>query len=215
MCFCYILFILNILDKFCNCQVEKKEIVRNVLLVNEECKPRRQLIQVDVPSMAHFTPMIVSAFRCGGVADEINPLLKTCVKNSSEILRFPVINTYNPNNVIYKEIENHISCRGQCIHNRSVCKGASSWDEKNCKCLCLIYQECPKHFIWDPIMCKCVCDRACPRRKELDPEECTCNCKSKFYRRCQKRGLTLDHGDCYCVRMPLTLGVCSPCECKK
>jgi len=189
--------------------------MRMVELPNEECSIRKQVVNVDIPSMAHYSPMMVTVNRCEGVADGINPILKGCIKDTFETLRFPVQDTYNSKHVIYRDIENHLTCKGKCRNDASVCKGASAWDEKSCRCRCIVHRECPVHFIWDPNKCACVCNRTCHRRQVLDTEDCTCTCKGKFFKRCTKRGLVPNPRNCLCRIVPKTSSSCAPCRCKK
>lgn len=189
--------------------------VADVELPNQACKPRKVLVNVEVAEMPHYTPMMVEVNRCGGVADGINPILKDCVKDRHTKLRFPVHSKMDPNFVIHKEVENHISCKGKCKHNASVCHGASKWDPKRCRCLCAMHQACPVHFSWDPNKCACVCTRTCHRRQIVDYDDCSCTCKAKFFKRCAKRDKNPDPRDCMCRRPPVAAASCTPCRCRK
>ncbi|XP_066924346.1 vascular endothelial growth factor C-like [Clytia hemisphaerica] len=184
-------------------------------LPNIYCAPRKTVVRVDVP-LQHYSPMMVEVNRCAGVADNVNPQLKDCVKSSSEKIRFPVRSKLNPTYSSYKEVENHLSCKGRCKYDATQCKGASKWDEKQCKCICPSNQYCPPHYSWNPIKCACTCSRRCHKRQILDLEDCTCMCKAKFFKRCSKRG----HGepspiDCQCMGKPLSRASCQPCRCRK
>ena len=189
--------------------------VSRVELPNQVCEPRKALVNVEITEMPHYTPMMVEVNRCGGVADNVNPLLKDCVKNHHEKLRFPVRSKFDPNFVVYKEVENHLSCKGKCKHDASVCHGASKWDPERCRCLCAMNQACPPHFSWDPNKCACVCTRTCHRRQIVDYDDCSCTCRAKFFKRCAKRGKNPDPIHCMCRQAPVAAASCRPCRCRK
>lgn len=191
------------------------EQVSNVELPNQVCAPRKVLVNVEVAEMPRYSPMVVEVKRCGGVADGINPMLRNCVRDRKEMFRFPVRSSFDPNFVVYKEIENHLSCKGKCKHNASVCQGASKWDDKQCRCLCAMNQNCPQHFSWDPNKCACVCSRTCHRRQIVDHDDCSCTCKAKFFKRCAKRYATPSPYDCKCLRAPVAAASCKPCRCRR
>ncbi|XP_066924350.1 uncharacterized protein [Clytia hemisphaerica] len=171
-----------------------------VTLPNAECMPRETVVSIDSPRYA-LKPSKVLLHRCDGSFDDLTPALKSCVKNESVTLNVKVQNIFMLTNEIV-ELENHTTCKQQCVFDGSQCNKNQKWDAENCLCVCDHNKrfQCPEHHIWEPNLCQCVCNRACPfKRHYLDQEDCTCTCKPKFYKRCNKRDKVLVADNCTCT----------------
>ena len=55
------------------------------------------------------------------------------------------------------------------------------------------------HYYLTQPRCQCECLRGCDSpRKVQNPNDCTCNCLPKYFKRCFRKGKTLNEDDCKC-----------------
>jgi hypothetical protein len=173
---------------------------KTVTLPNAECIPRETVVPIDAPRFSK-KPSKVSIFRCDGSFEDVTPSLKRCVQNTSDLLKLNVQNIFTMQNELVN-LDNHTSCRHECVYDGSQCNEFQKFDKKKCLCTCNHEKEfvCPEHFKWESTLCQCVCNRDCPFKEHyLDEEECACTCKPRYFRNCNDNGEILQPSNCTCV----------------
>lgn len=187
----------------------------DIRLETEYCMPRKVVVDVVGTQGNLYRPAMVSVYKCSGVVANFHPLEKKCVKNTSDILNLEVTNFYSNQPEPSYSLENHTSCIGQCVRDKSMCSSTQKWNPEQCRCECdktaEFHVNCPEHYSWNPDTCQCVCTRTCIRRQKLNETSCSCNCKTKFYERCHKRKKLLADNNCTCVS-PQAQVVSDPCD---
>ena len=170
-----------------------------VTLPNAGCVPRETVVSIDAPKYSK-KPSKVSIFRCNGSFEDTPPSLKRCVKNTSEHLKLNVQNIFTLQSELV-DLENHTSCRHECVYNGSQCNEFQKFDKEKCRCTCNhnIQIHCPEHFTWAQTLCQCVCNRDCPSITHYLDEECSCTCKPKYFRNCNDNNEILQPNNCTCI----------------
>ena len=194
------MLIFYIIFKLCSATFIEEE-PNIVTLPNAECMPRETVVSVDAPRFIH-QPSKVLIHRCDGSFQDITPSLKGCVHNSSEVLKLKVQNIFTLESDFFY-LENHTTCKHQCVFDGSQCGENQLWDAQICRCTCnhqKMQHTCPENYMWEPYLCQCVCNLKCPFEKHyLDEEECSCTCKPNFYRNCNRKNKILSHESCTCL----------------
>ena len=195
----FLIWMTTLLVKICSATFEDEE-SKIVTLSNAECMPRETVVSIDAPRYI-LKPSKVLIHRCDGNFQDMPPSLKRCAQNSSEILKLRVQNIFTFQSELF-DLENHTSCKHQCVFDGSQCSGNQVWDSQNCQCTCNheMRHTCPENHMWEPNLCQCVCILECRlRRHYLDQGECACKCKPTFYDRCNKRNKLLLQENCTCI----------------
>ena len=148
-----------------------------ILINNEECKVRPQIVDTDGDDSAFF-PFSIKISKCSGSCDNINnQCTKLCVPDVVNNLNFKVSNLVTGTNET-RRIEWQEKCKCKCRFNSSFCNNKQRWndDKYRHECKELIDKvECDKEFIWNPSNCKCECYKSSDSSEYLDYK----NCKSK------------------------------------
>ena len=147
-----------------------------VLMNNQECKVRPQIVNVNSDEPVLF-PFSIKTSKCSGSCNNINnPCAKLCVPNAVKNLNVKVFNLMSRANET-RHIEWHKTCKCKCRLDGSVCNNKQPWNDDKCRCKCkeLIDKGvCEKGFIWNPSNCECECDKSCDVGEYLDYENCKC-----------------------------------------
>ena len=147
-----------------------------VLMNNQECKVRPQIVNVNSDEPVLF-PFSIKTSKCSGSCNNINnPYAKLCVPNAVKNLNVKVLNLMSRTNET-RHIEWHKTCKCKCRLDGSVCNNKQPWNDDKCRCKCkeLIDKGvCEKGFIWNPSNCECECDKSCDVGEYLDYEKCKC-----------------------------------------
>ena len=148
-----------------------------ILINNEECKVRPQIVDTDGDDPA-FLPFSIKISKCSGSCDNINnQCTKLCVPDVVNNLNFKVSNLVTGTNET-RRIEWQEKCKCKCRFNSSFCNNKQRWndDKYRHECKELIDKvECDKEFIWNPSNFKCECYKSSDSSEYLDYK----NCKSK------------------------------------
>ena len=146
---------------------------------NQECKIRRQIVNVNSEGSIFF-PFSIKTNKCSGSCNNINnPYAKLCVLDIVKNLIVKVFNLMSRNNE-KRHIEWLGSCKSECRLDASVCNNKQRWNDDKCRCKSkkLIDKGvCDKVSIWNPSNCECECNKSCDVGEYLDYENCKCNKK--------------------------------------
>ena len=120
-----------------------------VLMNNQECKVRPQIVNVNSDEPVLF-PFSIKTSKCSGSCNNINnPYAKLCVPNAVKNLNVKVFNLMSRTNE-KRHIEWHKTCKCKCRLDGSVCNNKQPWNDDKCRCKCkeLIDKGvCEKGFI--------------------------------------------------------------------
>ena len=120
-----------------------------VLMNNQECKVRPQIVNVNSDEPVLF-PFSIKTSKCSGSCNNINnPYAKLCVPNAVKNLNVKVFNLMLRTNET-RHIEWHKTCKCKCRLDGSVCNNKQPWNDDKCRCKCkeLIDKGvCEKGFI--------------------------------------------------------------------
>ena len=162
---------------FFSCNVLNVNPLKCVLMNNQECKIKPEIINVNSNELL-FYPYSILANECSGSCNDINdPEAKLCVSDVVKNMNVRVFNLMSRNNEI-RHIKWHETCsKCKCRLDASVCNNKQRWNKDKCRCECkeLIDKGiCDKEFIWNPSICDCECDTLCDIGQYLDYENCKC-----------------------------------------
>ena len=98
-----------------------------ILMNNEECKVRPQIVDIDGDDSAFFSFSIKTG-KCRGSCDNINnPCAKLCVPDVVNNLNLKVSNLVTGTNEI-RRIEWHEKCKCKCRFNSNFCNNKQRWN---------------------------------------------------------------------------------------
>ena len=147
-----------------------------VLMKNQECKVRLEIINIDGNNPI-FYPFSIKINKCSGNCNNINdPYARICVLDTVKNLNVKVFNLMSRNNET-KSIKWHGTCKCICRLNKIICNNKKIWNKDKCICECkeLIDKGvCDKGFIFNPSNCECECDKSCNIGQYLDYSDCKC-----------------------------------------
>ena len=166
--------------KFVECSSADCNPIRCILLTNQECKVRLEIVNVNSDEIL-FYPFSIKASKCSGSYNNINDqYAKTRVPDITKNFNVKVLNLMSGTNE-KRQIKWHEMCKCKCILDASVCNYKQRWNNDKCRCECeeLIDKGvCNKGSIWNPSNCECECDKSCDVGEYLDYENCKCRKKS-------------------------------------
>ena len=137
---------------------------------NQECKTRRQIVNVNSNNRI-FYPFSTKIRKCCGNCNNINePYSKICVPDVLKNLNIKVFNSISRTNET-RHIQWHETCKCEYRLDAIVCNNKQRWNTNKCRCECKelfdkgVYD---KGFIWNPSNCECECDKTCDIGEYLD-----------------------------------------------
>ena len=99
-----------------------------ILINNEECKVRPQIVDTDGDDPA-FLPFSIKISKCSGSCDNINnQCTKLCVPDVVNNLNFKVSNLVTGTNET-RRIEWQEKCKCKCRFNSSFCNNKQRWND--------------------------------------------------------------------------------------
>ena len=124
---------------------------------NEDCRPRPTLIAIGSPSFLFF-PYYVTLHRCSGSIGYISPVAKTCVPDTTQVVRIRVNNLIRGGKQVLTK-NNHTSCKPECTDKKEMCdEELEEWNEATCSCECKYPSgppvPCPARFKYDITLLK-------------------------------------------------------------
>ena len=148
-----------------------------ILMNNQECKVRPQIVNVNVDDPVFF-PFSIKTSKCSGSCNNINnPLAKLCVPDVVKNLNVKVFNLVSGTNET-RRIEWHkpVSVNIDLTVVFATINNVGMIDDKcECKCKELIDKNvCDKGFILNPSNCECKCYKSCDFSEYLDYKNCEC-----------------------------------------
>ena len=106
-----------------------------VLMNNQECKVRPQIVNVNSDEPVLF-PFSIKTSKCSGSCNNINnPYAKLCVPNAVKNLNVKVFNLMSRTNET-RHIKWHETCKCKCRLDASVCNNKQRWNDDKCQCEC-------------------------------------------------------------------------------
>ena len=164
---------------FFGCNLSNVNSLKCVLMNNQECKIRPEIVNVNSDEPVFF-PFSIKTSKCSGSCNNINdPYAKLCVPDVVKNINFKVFNLMSRINET-RHVKRHEICKCKCRLDASVCNNKQWWDGDKCRCECkeLIDKgACDRGFIWNPSKCECECDKSCDIGEYLDYENCKCRKK--------------------------------------
>ena len=164
---------------FFGCNLSSVNLLECVLMNNQECKVRPEIINVNSNEPV-FYPFSIKTSKCSGSCNNINnPYAKLCVPDVVKDINIKVFNLMSRTNET-RRIKWHETFKCKCRLDASVCNSKQRWNKDKCRCECkeLIDKEiCDKRIIWNPSNCECECDKSCDVGEYLNYENCKCGKK--------------------------------------
>ena len=147
-----------------------------VLLTNQECKVRPELVNVNSNEPV-FYPFSIKTSKCSGSCNNINnPYAKMCVTDVVKNVNVKVLNLMS-RTIETRHIEWHETSKCKFRLHASVCNNKQSLNDGKCRCECkeLIDKGvCNKGSTWNPSNCESECDKSSDVGEYLDYENCHC-----------------------------------------
>ena len=120
---------------FLGCNVLKVNPLKCVLMNNQECKIRPQIIYIN-SNEPSFYPYSVKINQCSGSCNNINdPYTKLCVPYVVKNINVKVFNLLSRTNET-RHIEWHETCKCKCRLDASACNNKQHWNNDKCRCEC-------------------------------------------------------------------------------
>ena len=120
---------------FFGCNVLKVNPLKCVLMNNQECKIRPQIIYIN-SNEPSFYPYSVKINQCSGSCNNINdPYTKLCVPYVVKNINVKVFNLLSRTNET-RHIEWHETCKCKCRLDASACNNKQHWNNDKCRCEC-------------------------------------------------------------------------------
>ena len=170
---------LTILSGFANANSLSTIPLSCILMSNQECKTRPQVVNVNGDEPVFF-PFSIETSKCIGSCNNINyPYTKMFVPDVVKKLNVKVFNLMWRTNET-RHTEWHETCKCECKFGANICNNTQRWNKDKCRCDCkeLIDKGvCDKGFIWNLSNCECECDKEYDVGEYLDYENCKCRKK--------------------------------------
>ena len=151
--------------------------LESVSMKNQECKVRREIINIDSNNPI-FYPFSIKTNKCSGSCNNINdPYARICVPDIVKNLNVKVFNLMSLTNET-RHIEWHETCKCICRLDGIICDNKQRWNKDKCRCECKELTDkgvCDKRFFWNPSNCEC--DKPCDIGEYLDYSNCKCRKK--------------------------------------
>ena len=103
-----------------------------ILMKNQECKTKPQVININNPI---FYPFSININKCSGNCNNINiPYAKICVPDVIKDLNVKVFNLISRTNDT-RFIKRHEKCK--CRLDTIICNNKQRWNKNKCRCECI------------------------------------------------------------------------------
>ena len=161
---------------FFGCNLSSINPLECVLMNNQECKVRPEIVNVNSNEPV-FYPFSIKTSKCSGSCNNINDLYaKLCVPDVFKNINIKVFNLMSRTSET-RYIECHETCKYKYRLDASVCNSKQRWNKYKCRGECkeLIAKGiCDKGVIWNPCNCECECDKSCDVGQYLNYANCNC-----------------------------------------
>ena len=118
---------------FFGCNLSNVNPLECVLMNNQECKVRPEIVNVNCNEPVIF-PFRIKTSKSSGICNNINDsYAKLCVPDVAKSLNIKVFNLMSRTNET-RHIEWHKTCKCKCRLDVSVCNNKQCWNEDKCRC---------------------------------------------------------------------------------
>ncbi|XP_048588808.1 uncharacterized protein LOC5517325 [Nematostella vectensis] len=163
-----------------------------------DCAPRPVVVILNTPPHVTAIPQYTTLHRCMGIT--LLGRHQQCVASRMEKLSVQYYDgvTYESH---YAVMYNHTKCESQCTKKASDCNANEAFE--NCLCTCQTSQlNCNTTYQHvDPANCRCNClvQENCGIYREWNRDTCKCECASCLRNICVKANKNFDEEHCACV----------------